>query len=30
MSLNILLEEILGIKNNYKIYFGCTGIDCFH
>jgi hypothetical protein len=30
MSTNISLEELLGIKNNYKIYFGCTGIDCFH
>jgi hypothetical protein len=29
-SPNISLEELLGIKNNYKIYFGCTGIDCFH
>jgi hypothetical protein len=29
MSTNILLEELLCIKNNYKIYFGCTGIDCF-
>jgi hypothetical protein len=28
MSPNIPLEEILGIKNNYKTYFGCTGIDC--
>jgi hypothetical protein len=29
-STNISLEELLGIKNNYKIYSGCTGIDCFH
>jgi hypothetical protein len=29
MSTNISLEELLGIKNNYKIYFGCTGIYCF-
>jgi hypothetical protein len=30
MSTNISLEELLGIKNNYKIYFCCTGINCFH
>jgi hypothetical protein len=30
MSPNISLEEILGIKNNYKIYFGYSGIDCFN
>jgi hypothetical protein len=30
MSPNISLEEVLGIENNYKIYFGCTGIDFFH
>jgi hypothetical protein len=30
MSTNISLEELLGIKNNYQIYFGCTGIHCFH
>jgi hypothetical protein len=30
MSTNISLEELLGIKDNYKVYFGCTGIDCFH
>jgi hypothetical protein len=30
LSPNIPLEEILGIKYNYKIYFGCTGIDYFH
>jgi hypothetical protein len=30
MSTIISLEELLGIKNNCKIYFGCTGIDCFH
>jgi hypothetical protein len=30
MSTNISLEELLGIKTNYKNYFGCTGIDFFH
>jgi hypothetical protein len=30
MSTNISLEELLGIKNNYKIYFGYTEIYCFH
>jgi hypothetical protein len=30
MSTNISLEELLGIKNNYYTYFGCTGIDFFH
>jgi hypothetical protein len=30
MSPNIPLEEFLGIKNNYKIYIGCTEIDYFH
>jgi hypothetical protein len=29
MSPNISLEELLDIKNNYKIYLGCTGIDYF-
>jgi hypothetical protein len=30
MSPNISLEELFRHKNNYKIYFDCTGIDCFH
>jgi hypothetical protein len=30
MSPNISLEELLGIKSNYKIYLGYTGIDSFH
>jgi hypothetical protein len=30
MSTNISLEELLGIKDNYKVYFGYTGIDYFH
>jgi hypothetical protein len=30
MRPNIPLEEFLGIKNNYKTYFGCAGIDYFN